>query len=851
MHSQVRLSVLILILFFTTSALSSKDFRTCSKEGMVAIYVNGIMTTREEVIAIENLLRHRLETNYRAELLDVMSVDVTHIYNPSDIVPKGTLRDNTAPFVQDLWESIMFALQEETNRKTAALWTSIYLKLGGDRLNEMTGLDLKTIIEANLLKFRPAFDLNTRDSQLALQNLESLTQTYFGQGKKVLHVAHSQGGFITRQLATKIMGLAEYSEQKKTYGAIFLGTPISSLPNSNEKGQFSYLSSHQDYVVKWVGTSLPSNIDVPGTTDGHGVIATYFSTLPASQSGVFSKVDRFFYDAVRGSVATFDNNDETCCNKENGKLWRNSGSCENDECLGGFIADSVDIKETLTDRVSLDLDSSLCHGTVLGNDLSLDMIDSSVDGPIYLNGRVRLTSSTAKTAELPSMDQPSRTLSSIDGFTAEVRLKNSSLNGRYRIENGAGLDDVVLEGAAKIEDATLNGVTLNGDAAEGRPGLEIRKNPDCADSLKILGGSSFSGNVKAYACGDIVNTQISGHALLSGNIFAINTKINAGSFSPAEAPLRVEASHGTQGIRLVNAVTINGKPLLSGDLTVMGVSIDSGTYLGIGHDFNGFFVSPLLYGNATAQNPRARVFGGNNSFYGTFSVDANLSGVKLEGGFEPIDEDTWSTLWIYDTSSVAAGAEIRGLAGVAGTVSGTSKIDGYKVMNGNLVGGWGVFVNAAAAVSGSSLLEGSIAFEDSTIHSSTVKGIGLEENGNYTHIYAGSNLSNGTIVNGEGIIRGSTLNGASIHGFFFNILEAQLNGTTVNGATTLCNHTYGSLTYGPSHDCTQGPAPLMTGAQKSSAAIQRVQDRYKAASTDHLQRLANVEAIRVAIRGER
>lgn len=388
--------ILMLACLSLTALAGERDFRTCSKSGMVVIYINGIMTSRDKATSDRNLLAKRVETNYRNEAIDLSGVEYDLSYNSSDVVPKGTLSDNAAPFVTDLWESIMFALNEQGERKTAALWTSIYLKLGGARLNRITGLDLKDKIEEVVRKFNPAYNLNSRDAQLAAQNLEAMTKRYFSQGKKVLHVAHSQGGFIAGQVATKILGYTEYSENKNLYGAVFLGTPISALPRTSEKGQFSYLSSHQDLVVKWVGTSLPSNIDVPGTLDGHGVIETYLSELPANSQGEFYRVSRFLYNKIRASVSTFDNNDESCCNKEDGKFWRNDDDCTGDACLGGFVSNDVSLAEKEV-NVDLGKGSMLCGEALIdeGYDTNLTLADNSrIDGKVTVRGNVFLSGSS-------------------------------------------------------------------------------------------------------------------------------------------------------------------------------------------------------------------------------------------------------------------------------------------------------------------------------------------------------------------------------------------------------------------------------------------------------------------------
>lgn len=352
------------------------------------------------------------------EALDAKEVSVEPSYNPSFAKVTGDFQtpEGQIALTIDLAEALRKKIVEFTSRRDAMFLANLYLAFGGARLDQYLGQNLSSKLAAWIETTKFKLSNVTQHEREAFEGLLQNTENAFRSGKKVIHVAHSQGALFVATIARQIIagndGLQDY---KELYGAVFLGAPISYLPRSLESEKFSYLSAQQDPIVlslSLIGLALPPNVDVPKlpvfTIDGHSVDKNYLGEIEGVFAGRRKPMKEHFYDLMRGVVSTLNNNDLACCNGRDGKLNLNKADCEPgvERCLGGFVENGIiasdesihvagdvqvcrtdpNAKPVISGKVSIESDVGLGKGSFLnGPRGGLSQLRvGSVGGTVYL-----------------------------------------------------------------------------------------------------------------------------------------------------------------------------------------------------------------------------------------------------------------------------------------------------------------------------------------------------------------------------------------------------------------------------------------------------------------------------------
>lgn len=402
----IQITVFFVLSFYLSLAFAKLDFKTCSSNGLAVIYINGVLTDRQRAVEGAQAVRDVLIAK-STEKYDQKGVIVNFVYNPSTVVWKEKPNGNESPEGGELdyWECVALKAREISSKASAGVISSLFGIIKNERLDSIFGRGTSEQITSHFTNYDPILDFAIGpEGILAEAQLEIKTKEYFQAGYKVIHIAHSQGGFIASNVAGKInAGRAGYTDKDKYYGAIFLGTPISFLPVSQERGKFSYLSSDQDIIVRGLrlgrGSLIP-NIDVPilGDTpsvDGHSIVNTYLTDqrIGKDRLGNTKLVVDHVRDLLRDSVATLDNNSISCCNRADGKLWVNESGCADtkEACDGGFLEKTVKLNLLLDDELELSKDSVICGDVKIETNRSIVKIDDSkLIGPATIKGDVEL-----------------------------------------------------------------------------------------------------------------------------------------------------------------------------------------------------------------------------------------------------------------------------------------------------------------------------------------------------------------------------------------------------------------------------------------------------------------------------
>ena len=465
----MRFFTIVLIFIFSFKVQALVDFKTCSKTGLRIYYMNGVLTTKDDNTATARRLLRRINSYFILNKIDHKELEVIGIHNKSNTTATGEVRDiqSGLALVRDATEAIDEKLKEllrEGYRNTIA---PLFFFSAKDFRSKVG-----SAVNAEIVKFLGDFKiLNYENSEIqdARNELRKRTLESFEAGWKVLHVAHSQGGFVVSSIANEIVnGAGAFKPFQDYYAGIFVGSPLSFLPQSRYPGQFNYLNSRQDIIVntlRYTGVRpLVWNIDVPSfadedggpTIEGHSVDNLYFSdtAFSSTTTGVTPEIKTVFgviKELLKKSVSTLQNNDPACCNKEKGKLWINERDCTGDECKGGFISAKTKYDKSNESNLFLSTESRICGSSQFSLKDKVDIINSSLEVPVFVDGKVKIENTDYSEPSTPS------------GF------QQSKMNGEVILKLGSSSNPGKIIGRPQISGNVDILHTTGGDIIKGSP----------------------------------------------------------------------------------------------------------------------------------------------------------------------------------------------------------------------------------------------------------------------------------------------------------------------------------------------------------------------------------------------
>lgn len=649
-----------LLLLFPSISYPESDFRTCSEVGLKILYINGVLTDYDMAFATASVSIPRMLDSSKTKL-DHKKVSVDFVHNYSTV--KWENKESEGGYL-DYWECIHLKARELTSRSVAGFVSSVFGFVPNSIINEEAGTEIASQIQAHLNDYSPSAAVVGPEAVIAEKELRTKTFNALVSGYKVLHLAHSQGGFIASSVASRVIGgVGGFESFKEYYAAVFLGTPISYLPFSNEKEKFLYLSAKQDLIARGLniaGNALSPNMDVPElgnnlsdiSIEGHSIDNTYLSNIRIGKiAGIEKPGMNHTFDLIKRAVSTLDNNDENCCNKRDGKLWVNESGCEGSQttCQGGFLEKTVKLNLDSEDELQLSKDSVVCGDVKIETDRSnVKIEDSRINGPANIIGDVEL-----KKVYLDATD-------------------NSSLED---VANFDGTNDKIL----------------------------IDFTSSTYSQPNILGRPQITGPVEIYSSEP--ETVITGSPTIKDRVKLHNSKITE-IYPPEEKEKKLFSQiiiDGEFGEVQLTDSSLEGKVNISGPVTMFEVT-QKGTATFQRANFTKTKLTNSYY--STETKPGIKVLNGTSC---TSQLNLGAAEIKDEADIQACGD-------IYDSAKVTGHVQIKGEVAISGSLFGDPYVLNQVPMRitGSNDPNYGISIFPTAQIHNRPTISGDILFDDGT-----------------------------------------------------------------------------------------------------------------------------------------
>lgn len=378
----------LVVLFFVTWSSAAFGLN-CSKGPLVVTFINGVWNKREDA---------RSSARALSRLIGRTLVDVKG-FQSFEQVPNivKAQYNHTQSRSLDVVETAYFKLRELMSgvpdglSLVDALLSSLFIKqIAFTAAMRELGVDPRPILDEVIT---PLLGSNTfRDRSRFVEALRPHAQN----GDKILILSHSEGTLYANMIIEELRNAPSESKlHGNFFASLMLGPATSKLPrNSSQKVIGKYLLNSGDLVVKGV-TGLSSNMGITAnanTSDkldvwGHKFEEIYLSSaVSAIVDGKNTTMDQHFTRKVREAVEELVANEEGCCGiASRGKFWVRSESCNDVSCLGGFVADDVEVQADA--NLELDKSSELCDNV-------------KVSGNVFLSGASVSGTNSSKQLEL-------------------------------------------------------------------------------------------------------------------------------------------------------------------------------------------------------------------------------------------------------------------------------------------------------------------------------------------------------------------------------------------------------------------------------------------------------------------
>lgn len=502
-----------LIAIVSLDAWAGQDL-TCSENGAVVLFTNGVLTKRHEA---DTSIRAIRELHMDSEIDEKAKVKYELIYNRHE----GILNDFTESLIQ-------FIDQSKNSRDASAESLSSFL-LGVDDPPEPIRAEIVANFKAAILRQEEV-------------NTDELVNEYFwnlSQDKKILAISHSQGGFfVNRAYSAWSSNLEDW--QKNTFATVQVATPVSSIiPQGVHR-------TYREDIIQLIPGSLWSNIGLTlhlPTAHGdhwfleefmhHGMLETYFRLEATRQA---------LRQGIREAAQMLGPNCKGCYRGiafERGNYHRNL-----DDSTAGFISLDAEVADT----VYVTGEPEVCgrakvHGSVVLMDQARIEDDAEIFDNTVIFGKARVFGK-AKVFGTSLIQETAQ----IGGSTRFYGILGPRPIASFPEVHGAGLSRIspVIIGNSDIKDAVLYGdISANGaglvmdyvEAGGVSSNISITGSPTIQRSM-IAGPLSISGSPEiknsyvakasisdqAFVLGSLVSpvgwASISGSSQLIGSIIA-------------------------------------------------------------------------------------------------------------------------------------------------------------------------------------------------------------------------------------------------------------------------------------------------------------------------------------------
>ena len=361
----------IISLFFlitmSLDAVAQEKSLSCSKNGTVLFYINGINVGKTD---FDEDLDRLFETivSLETKFDNQGSVSVTGEHNSSE------------GFTLDYIQLVRQKLEGQK-------------KYSNSDIVELISLYFHSRIEFIRSIGEEIYDEIRRDMFLELNSGETISQNdikvmaikirnFLNQNKKVIVVSHSQGNIYANYVYDELLNIGVPAEAlNKYYGNLQVGSAARSLKAKNAK----VYSLKDDIALNWLSGTSPRpvldqkyrvSLHTPSSlycvlNYCHGFASTYQSSsmeVVGPKQGASGEVTRKSVDVFRENLEEvawmLANNDDNCCDGREGRFYRKDYSSP----ASGFVENTVDIASRA--NITISESAQLCGELKIRNPIN-------------------------------------------------------------------------------------------------------------------------------------------------------------------------------------------------------------------------------------------------------------------------------------------------------------------------------------------------------------------------------------------------------------------------------------------------------------------------------------------------
>ena len=514
----VQIKIIFILLLTSSLALGSEvSYLSCSKSSLVVVYINGIRTDPETAYDVAK----QIQNQYKSSLIDENGF--RSYENKPNVV--DAIYNISEGFTGDVIEALylkLIKLTQDNGLPSGFADRALSLYYNNDiefaKLMEAAGFDPFFYWEEIYKSTR--IQVARKDREKFISKLSGFAKN----GDKIFIVSHSEGTLFAKMVHDSIKDRADDLRLRSNVITHLMLAPAESrFPVKRRAEQAGeYILNLTDVVVQGV-TSLPSNLRINIVDSlkndwlGHGVTEIYMNPeLKGTINGKTKFMNEHFIDFTKKSLKKLANNNELCCEMNEGFFNFESDQCNDNSCLQGFLQNTVKVSKTA--KIESDKDSRLCGNLEIKDNAVLGMEDSRVE---YVPDNKSLFYEISGKVTLEN--------------TSIILNKTSPAAGKILGDKGAGVVTIApnkapmsitgmptIQGDVEIENTSISGSPL----IEGLVTLRnsnIQANADFANRLHIKGESYGAGmkilsstlkeSVKIFDSFDIVNATIEGNGI--------------------------------------------------------------------------------------------------------------------------------------------------------------------------------------------------------------------------------------------------------------------------------------------------------------------------------------------------
>lgn len=649
-----KIALIAFLTFYSALAFSKFSHLSCSKNSTLLMFINGV--------DVKDNLDFLNQSSKLISELDLHNTDA------NNLISSVVKHNRSEGYLSDIAETFFLFMRQnsvaydgetapEVKKKQLRIWmlatmsTKARLKYACDKefpelkiyCDEMKRI---TLLGQNSITFQDLGEFRTEVTKALYEN------------KKVILVTHSAGAMFADRIRDYV---SAYHPSKKSFlGHVAIARPLKSNHSTNNFFvNFKQDSTLNELISYGLGSTPKPNVDLhencplqvpfpadypnhffscytgPGLITGPHFLPSLKWDAPPTQNTAVSYVA----DTVYRVASLLGNNDEKCCNKAPGKIWRNDAYCESDPelCQTSFIADTTKLEVN---------DASFIHDSQICGDYTIKSFN-----PISFKNTKMYGSGTIISEAGDGVQFNTTTLhrnSILETTVKSLNFFNTEFNGTSRLYgNTITFIDSKIKGFNRFESTGITSISLRNTQLNSES-LELNK---IETPIPLSGGHS-SMNISDSTLTGRFNLAFNGlvsRSILGGNIELDGSAMIIDSTSSGSLKMNTDGG-GNSSPSFQYAIN-------QGNLTITNsVQASNATF----HGTNTFYVPPTT--NSTVQSFINNADVQDTSLSGFYNVTSGsrrwIKNLVIDNDSHPIlnfDVNSWDgTLTLNGSMTVSS-----------------------------------------------------------------------------------------------------------------------------------------------------------------------------------------------------